>query len=190
MKRILSLTAGLALVLLTGCVTLSIYPYYTSKDVKFDPALLGNWAEADNTNSRPQTWSFEQINAQTYRLIVMDNDEKTEFDTRLFKLKNHAFLDCLPRKHEDFASPCHVLLRVDRLQPILELRLLNYDWLRKLIEKQPKAIRHALIPQASKQGDETEGFVLTAETAELQNFILKHLETKEAWGDALVLKRQ
>lgn len=190
MKRTLLLTAGLALVLLTGCVTLSIYPYYTAKDVVFDPALIGVWADPDKTNADHDTWSFEKSDDQAYKLTITDNDKKTEFDARLFKLKDHTFIDCLPRERPDYSTPCHMLLRVDHLQPTLEMHLLDYDWLGKLIEKQPKAIRHALIEKAGGKAGDHDGFVLTADTAELQKFILKHIKLKEAWGDALIMKRQ
>jgi len=179
-----------ALVLLTGCVTLSVYPYYTAKDVQFDAALLGNWVDPDKTNADLETWSFEKINDHTYRLTVTEKEEKTEFDAHLFKLKDHTFLDCLPREHSDYSTPCHLLLRVDRLQPALELRPLDYEWLGNLIEKQPKAIRHSTISQANAKGDDVKGFVLTADTAELQKFILKHIQTQEAWSKAMVMKRR
>jgi hypothetical protein len=190
MKRIISLTTGLALVLLTGCVTLSVYPYYTAKDVQFDPALLGVWADSGQTNADRETWLFEKTNDQTYRLTVTDKAEKTQFDARLFKLKGHTFLDCLPRDHNEYSTPCHLLLRVDRLQPTLELRPLSYEWLEKLIAKQPKAIRHTAIVEANAKGDDTKGFVLTADTAELQKFVLKHIQTEEAWSKAMVMEKQ
>lgn len=193
MKRPLTLTAGLALLLLAGCVTLSVYPYYTAKDVIFDSALLGNWIEEGKTNADGQVWTFEKINERAYRFTVTDTDkDKFEFDAHLFKLKGHTFLDCLRRDRErdEFTVPGHVLLRVDQLQPTLEVRVLDYDWLKKLLEKNPKAIRHALIPKAGANGNESEDLVLTASTAELQKFILKHLNTEEAWGDAGVMQRR
>ena len=190
MNRIISITAGVVLVLLTGCVTLSVYPYYTAKDVLFDAALLGIWVDPDKTNADLETWSFEKINDHTYRLIVTEKDEKTEFDAHLFKLKDYTFLDCLPREHSDYSTPCHLLLRVDRRQPALELRPLDYEWLGNLIEKQPKAIRHIRISEATAKGEESKSFVLTADTAELQKFILKHIQTQEAWSKAMVMKRR
>jgi hypothetical protein len=79
---------------------------------------------------------------------------------------------------------------VDRLQPTLELRPLSYEWLEKLIAKQPKAIRHTAIVEANAKGDDTKGFVLTADTAELQKFVLKHIQTEEAWSKAMVMEKQ
>jgi len=190
MKRTLLLTAGLALVLLTGCITLSVYPYYTTKDLTFDPALVGIWSEPDKTDADSETWTFEKLNEQAYRLTVKDKDEKTEFDARLFKLKGFTFLDCLPCKHNDYSAPCHVLLRLNQIQPQLEMHLLDFEWLSNLIEKQPKAIRHTMVVEANAKGDNAKSFVLTADTSELQKFVLKHLKTEEAWGKPMVMKKQ
>jgi len=187
MKRILCLSAGLGLILLTGCITLSVYPYYTAKDLTFDAALIGVWSDPGQTNADGETWTFERGDEQTYRLTVRDDDRKTEFDARLFKLKGHLFLDCLPRARTEYFTPGHVLLRVDRLQPRLEMRLLDYEWIGELIEKNPKAIRHAIIP---KSGDHDPAFVLTADTAELQKFVLKHIATADAWKEKVVLQRR
>jgi hypothetical protein len=189
MKQIICLTAGLALTVLTGCVTLSVYPYYTAKDVTFDPALVGVWAEPGKTNADRETWTFERVDDQSYRLTVTEDDKKTGYDARLFKLKGHTLLDCLPRERTDCLIPGHVLLRVDSLQPALEMRLLDYGWLGKLIEKQPKAIRHVMVPGYGQKADD-EMLVLTADTAELQKFVLKHLQTEDAWSDKIEMTRQ
>jgi len=188
--RLNCLTLGLAVALLTGCVTLSVYPYYTTKDLEFDQTLLGTWTETDKADTNPQTWLFEQINRGCYRLTITDADEKTGFDARLFRLTGQSFLDCLTCKQDDFSTPCHVLLRVNRLQPTLELRPLDYDWVRKLIKSEPKTIRHTLLQEATGPGDSPNGFGLTADTAELQKLVRKHLATREAWGEAMTLKRR
>ena len=63
---------------------------------------------------------------------------------------------------------------------------LNYDWLRELVARNPKAIRHIVIKTGDKQEDRR--VVLTADTAELQRFVIKHLKTKGAWDDSLELQ--
>lgn len=187
--RLNCLTLGLAGALLTGCVTLSVYPFYTAKDLTFDPALLGVWTETDKTDSDQDNWTFEKINDTAYRLTVKDDDEKTEFDARLFKLKDQLFLDCQPNDNPDFSTPGHVLLRVDRIQPSLRLRPLDYEWVEDLIEKKPKAIRHAVVMTARPKGDEAKEVLLTADTAELQKFVRQHLKTEAAWGRPIELKQ-
>jgi len=189
MKQTLLLAAGLALTLLTGCVVTSVYPYYTPKDVVFDPALLGVWGDPASTNADRETWTFAKLDDQTYKLVVAEKDKKTEFDARLFKLKQHTFLDCLPRERADYAVPGHMLMKVECISPALELRLLDYDWLGKLLEKNPKTIRHTVVPKPAGESGDGGQLVLTADTAELQKFILKHASNTNAFGEVTGMKR-
>jgi hypothetical protein len=190
MKRLILFTAGLALVWLTGCVVTSVYPYYTPKDVTFDTALLGTWSDPAETNANKDAWTFEKIGSQTYQLTVRDGGETNAFDAHLFTLGGQKFLDCLPRERHEYSSPTHVLLRVKSIQPQLEMYLLKYEWLGKLVEANPKAIRHIITPNPA--GDSKEGGLLTvtADTAELQKFIRKHLKTEAAWSDPMLMQRQ
>jgi hypothetical protein len=189
MKTTIHIATGLALMtLLAGCVVTSVYPFYTPKDLVFEPALVGAWAQADSTNAANEHWKFEKAEAQAYKLTVQDKDERTEYDTYLFKLQGKLFLDLCPRERPDNSLPLHYLLQVGRLEPALEMNMLDYDWLKKLIEADPKAIRHLVVPK--KLGETGEGdLVLTADTAELQAFILKHMATEGAFGKAMVMNR-
>jgi hypothetical protein len=189
MKITLKLAIGLALMtLLAGCVVTSVYPFYTAKDVVFDSALVGVWAELGSTNAANEHWRFEKVEGQAYKLTVQDKEKATEFDTHLFKLRGRLFLDLCPRERPDNSLPLHYLLKVTRLEPALEMQVLDYDWLKQLIEKDPKAIRHIVVPQ--KLGENGDGLLaLTAGTAELQKFILKHEQTEGAFGKREVLNR-
>lgn len=66
--------------------------------------------------------------------------------------------------------------------PTLEMAALNCEWLGILLEQNPKAIRHQVV-----QGGGYKRLVLTADTAELQRFVVKHLKTEAAWVDGLEL---
>ena len=180
--------AVLAATLLTGCVVTSVYPFYHAKDVTFDPALLGVWAESGKTEAGDETWTFARTTDQIYKLTVASNSDTNEFDGRLFKLKDQMFLDLLPGTRQDANVPAHILMRIDSISPQLKMRLLNYEWLGKLIEKNPRAIRHIVVPRsAQNEGGE---LVLTADTAELQRFIRKHLATQDAWVESPVLQKK
>lgn len=189
MKRILLGTAGLALVWLTGCVVTSVYPYYTAKDITFDAALLGTWSDPAETNANKDTWTFEKIGGQTYKLTTEDGSETNTFDAHLFTLGGQKFLDCLPRERHEYTAPTHVLLRVKSIQPQLEMYLLDYEWLGKLVEANPKSIRHVITPGPAGDSKEDQLVTLTAATAELQKFIRKHLKTEAAWGDPMIMKK-
>lgn len=189
MKTTIKIMTGLVLMtLLTGCVVTSVYPFYTAQDIVFDPALVGAWAETGSANAATEHWRFEKAEGQAYKLTVQDKENRTEFDTRLFNLEGRLFLDCFPRERPDHSLPLHFLLKVNRVEPVLEMQALNSDWLKKLIEREPKAIRHLVVPK--KLGETGDGdLVLTADTAELQRFILKHEKTEGAFGDGFVMKR-
>ena len=99
------------------------------------------------------------------------------------------FLDLCPRERPDNSIPAHYLFKVTHLGATLEWSMFDYEWLTKLIEKNPKAIRHTVVP--NKLGESGDGLVvLTADTAELQKFILKHDKTEAAFGKAAVLNRR
>ena len=77
--------------------------------------------------------------------------------------------------------PGHLLVRVSLAQTNLQLALCNGDWLKKYLEKNPKAIAHR---------DDGDGITLTAETRDLQKFMLKHLGKDELFGDYGEFARQ
>ena len=115
-KSNLKLTTGLALLtFLAGCVVTSVYPFYTAKDLVFDPALVGAWAEAGTTNAANEHWRFEKADGQAYKLTVHEKEKHTEFDTHLFKLKGRLYLDLYPRERPENSLPVHYLIKIIRL---------------------------------------------------------------------------
>lgn len=178
-----------AVLLFSGCVVMSIYPYYTAKDVTFDPALLGTWSDPVDTSATKETWTFTKQEAQSYRLEIRGDNKTNAFGAHLFTLSGAKFLDALPCERHEYNTPAHLLLRVTSLQPQLEMHVLNYEWLAKLLEKNPKALRHIVVPKSSCSED-GEMLTLTAETKELQQFIRKHLNDTNAWSEVMVLKKQ
>ena len=180
--------AGLACIV-SGCLTISIYPFYAEKDVVFEPGLIGHWTKPTDAKEK---WTFERKGEQGYELTYDDGKTSHTMDAHLFKIKDQLFLDLFnPKVPEDLtppAVPTHMLLRVFQTKPTLRMAGMDYDWLSKVLEKSPDAIRHHLLVSDDKDKDGQ--IVLTADTAELQKFILKHLKTEEAWKDPFELQQQ
>lgn len=167
---------------LTGCVIVSVYPFYHDKDVVFDPVLVGTWSQEDGG-----TWKFAEAGPTAYRLTYTDGNQTSEMEVRLFKLQGQLFLDLFGKDssdHEPPPIPSHLLLRVDQLGPVTRLSALSYKWVKAAVAKDPKLVRHHVI----KSNDE-EAPVLTADTAELQQFVVKVLKVEDAWEKPIVLKR-
>ena len=179
MQKIIGVAAlGLA-VFLAGCVP-SLNPLYTEKDLIFEPALVGVWNNGDDT------WTFQKRDEKSYALIIRDDDKTAPFVAHLVKLGKYRFLDLCPDKDGLNDSKLegtytmslirgHLFLKVLQIEPALQMVMLDPDWLDKLLKKNPKVISH-------KQNDDGEGIVLTAATKELQKFMLKYADTKDAFG--------
>lgn len=179
-----------ACLLLAGCVVTSVYPYFTAKDVVVDPALVGTWAELDQSDPGNQHWEFARTNGQAYTLLIRQADETNQFKAHLFELRGRRFMDAEPwERPEDFIPP-HYLFQVHRLDAKgLEMSIMSQKWLENLLEAKPKAIAHLWIDRDAddrKQGR----LVLTADTASLQAFVLKHAADTNAFATLFKLVRR
>ena len=55
-KNTIVLLAAMA-VLLGGCLVTSVAPFYTAKDLVFEPALVGDWVE-NGKDADHEVWKF------------------------------------------------------------------------------------------------------------------------------------
>jgi hypothetical protein len=151
---------------------------------------IGVWLSSDSKAKTNECWQFEKLGEQSYKLTIVDSDSKrTEFDTHLFQLDGRRFLDCLPRNREGEGIPPHYLLRVDAIAPQLDLVVMDYGWLQKLVAEDPNAIRHVIVPKPV--GESSDGdLVLAANTAELQAFLRRHAANTNAFTEPTKLKRR
>jgi hypothetical protein len=169
-----------AALLLSACIP-SINPFYTDKDVVFEKKLLGEWQEKDKADE-PQIWNFEEGKDKAYKLTVTEKEGKQgEFEAHLFKLKQDYFLDITASEIGTNVADLikaslisgHLLLRISQFEPELKLAMTDVDWLDKYLKEHPKALAH--------HRDDDRIF-LTAETADLQSFVMKHLGEDELFG--------
>lgn len=175
-----------ALFLLDGCVR-SLHPFYQESDIITDSMLVGSWSEGDSD----EVWKFEkQEDSDVYDLTLIDKNEKAgEFVATLLKLKGELFLDFFPKspdlKTADFYKfhimPVHTFAYVTLDDSNLKMKMPSPKWFKEYVEKHPDALKHEM--------NMDEAFV-TASTEEMQAFWLSHLETDEAFGDFMELKRR
>lgn len=177
-KRTIALIAATAL--LGACIP-SLNPFYTQKDVVFEPKLVGLWQEKEKTDE-PQLWKFEEDKEKVYNLTVTEKEGKQgEFEAHLFKLNEQYFLDIIATEIgtnvADLTTasliPGHLLFRILQFEPELKLAGTDYDWLQKYLKEHPKALAHHV---------ESDRITLTADTRDLQSFVLKHLGEAELFG--------
>ena len=185
MKKSLRIAFLGFLLVIAGCVP-SFHPLYTEKDLIFAPSLVGEWTDKDGK----ETWTFTKSDERAYKLAYTDDKgEKGEFVVHLLKVKERLFLDFYPAdpdlKKNDFYKmhllPVHTFMRVQQIEPTLQMAMLEPGWIRKFLQGNPDALRH------EKQKDE---ILLTAQPRELQAFLLKHWKTAGAWGEWSHLTRR
>jgi len=179
--------------LCAGCVP-SWNPFYTDKDLVFDPTLVAAWKPTEGPAESPETWAFTRASDRSYQLLHTDEEKRqATFDVRLFRLNNQRFIDLyLTRIEGDGLKvnawagvslvPAHILLKVEQIEPTLKLAAMNPDWLKKHLQQRPDAIAHRVMADGS--------LVLAATTADLQKFILAHLADDEFFGGPMELKRR
>jgi hypothetical protein len=188
-KLIPALAIGALGVVLAGCVVASVYPFYTEKDLVFEPKLVGTWKTVPKENEEKETWRFEKLGDKSYKLLVGEGDKIEPYQACLFKLKDTLFLDMISLKDEREMIPSHFFLRLGAIDSTFSYSLLSAEWMAKLVKENPKAIRHHVVQDDPNDADKNH-VVLTADTAELQKFILQHLKTEGAYTEAQVMKRE
>jgi hypothetical protein len=192
MKTVKELTLPLlsaAAVILAGCVVTSVYPFYYEKDVAFESALVGDWK---NTEQPDEHWRFERAGGNGYRITGESGGKTSVLQGHLFKLHGQTFLDLTTAGWKEDIQPepvsSHLLVHIAQLTPTVKLLPMNYGWLKDLLAKDPNAIRHLVIRTGERPEDRR--IVLTADTAELQRFVVKHLKTEGAWETGVELKSE
>ena len=183
-------------ILLAACIP-SVNPFYTDKDVVSDSHLVGEWVDKSNPDN-PTTWKFEQATNNAFKLTMSGEGKTGQFSAHLFKLKQQEFLDIIPADCEYATNqvdviaasmfPGHLLLRVAQIDPVLKLSFCNFDWLGNYLKKNPRALAAHVEYESDTVKDSQ--LILTASTAALQKFVLKHLGTNELFKDYSEMQRQ
>ncbi len=213
MRRPLQLLALVAaVVLLAGCLPVSINPLYTGKDdMIMENDLLGQWQPAKKSESWG-TWTFTQMeDSNQYMVKQQGKDVPTAYLVgTLVKLGDRAFLDLYPRKIEPapkvnnwyaihFLPPKHTFMRLELKDNQLDLKVLSPEALRDLLKEKPDLIAHRLVKMEVPvtQDDMRAGRVremevplLLAESKDLQTFVKKHLDDEHFFKEGKLPPRQ
>ena len=186
MKNIAILSAICLLLICSSCVP-SLNPLYTEKDLMFDGALIGVWAEK---NGR-ETWDLSRSDIDLeYRLRHTDEyGKKGEFSARLVRVGDKTFLDIVPVNpgftQSDFYQghffATHTFVHVAKNGSSVWLSAVEPEWLKDFVARNPDAIRHLKIRDV---------IVLASTPKETQKLLLANLNTREAFSEPVELSRK
>jgi len=162
----------LLVLLLSGCLP-SLHQLYTDETLVFEEGLIGKWrADEDDI------WQFRKAGEKEYELRIYDMEKECgRFEAHLVKIKDMMFLDLYPDSEQindldDFYKlhlmAVHTFMKVDRIDPNLQLRIIDYDEVEDMLEDNPDALKHEVVD---------ERIVLTATTEQLQEFVVANVKT-------------
>ncbi len=179
------ITFYLLAVLLGGCLP-SLHQLHTDETLIFEERLVGKW-KGDEDN----IWEFRKAGEKEYQLRVVDGDDGKEgrFEAHLIELEGMMFLDIFPDGEalEDMQSyylmhilPAHTFMKVDQIDPNLQLRMMSPDAVSHILEDDPTLLKHELV---------NDDIVLTAPTEQLQKFVVEYANVEDVFGDASDMTR-
>src|SRR5688572_6707912 len=127
---------ALALVCFLAACTPSLQPFYTEKDLVFEPALAGSFSE----DKEDPVWTFKKSGERAYELVIKEGEKRSSFSVHLFKLAGEQYLDLYASQNsledcprEDFLKsslvPGHLVMKT-KIGPGLHLQILDEDWLK------------------------------------------------------------
>lgn len=158
--------------LLAGCLP-SLHPLYNDKTLIFKEELIGKWMGDDDV-----LWRFTRAGDKEYELRIREDEKEVgRFSAHLTQIEGLMFLDLYPSDEQlkdlsDFYKmhilPVHTFMKVDQINPNLQLRMIDYDKVKNMLKDDPNVVKHEVV--------DDDRIVLTASTEELQNFVLKHFE--------------
>jgi len=187
----------------SGCIIYSFYPLYTEEDLFPNEILTGEWVQEDDNGTE---WIFEHayfgkkvpenIDSTSYVLSLTecdgDSTRKSEFSVHIIELGGHYFLDFyleefMDDDNLDLASfhiiPVHTFAKLTVEEDRMVINWFDQDWLEDLIKENKIRIHH----------EENDDFILlTAKPRELQKFVIKYVNSEEAFEDGLevILQRK
>ena len=186
MNKITLRTLAALTIALAGCVVTSVYPFYTDTDLVFDPALVGQWVGVEKDGTTKDKLEFKKNGDKEYVVALEENHFlEDKYVAHLFKLKEQLFLDFCPlERHDPDFIPVHQIMKITVTGTRMKTIGIKYDWLTQLLTQNPHALRHVVTKNPKDaNGKAEEHVVLTATTKELQEFVLKNLDTKDAWTE-------
>jgi hypothetical protein len=188
MKTKIFLAAALVAVLLQGCIVKSLHPFYTQDNVLFKKELIATWQDQEGGK-----WFIKPVKEKPNAYEMRWNKEGKDavFIAHLFKLEDEMYLDFFPIGSDSESGltifdlhllPTHSVAKLDILGATeIHFKWLNEKWLGSLFDQNRIKISHEVINDATT--DEDKYYVLTAQTEELQKFIIKYGHEDNAFDD-------
>lgn len=166
-----------------ACLVLTVNPSHDRDSLVWDPALVGDWHNADDNSSL----RIERAEWQSYRIEYVHPIETGQLTGYLTRIGKTTYLDVMPARGQDrgsFLIPVHATLRVVLEGDRLELTALSYDW---FVDRLKKANS---IPGLTVALDEKENALIVNQTNEFRSWLAKQPPEARAFGASAVFTKK
>jgi hypothetical protein len=173
------MAAGLS----SGCLVLSLHPFFEEDAIVFEEQLIGTWESIENA----ATLHIERAEWRSYRIRYEQGAETTELAGYLTRIGSERFLDLAPEHgeaHTEFLIPAHGLFRIEVDGDALRVAPLNHDWFHAMMHdpRPPRGLRLTV--------DERDHVLLTSLTKELRTWLAQWSNHPDVFSPAETLRRR
>lgn len=179
-----------AIVLLfSGCGIFSLHPLYLADDLIVKNEMIGTW---QNEKDKEMFLKIDTIGNMQYEFRMIDDVDTIAFVMGLLKLNNQYFIDLFPT--EDCSGitgdnceswemmvrnylPIHTFMKIDYLDDGIYLTEFDNERLIELFDQKRIRLAHEMA------GEEGDYVVITASTDNLQKFITRYTDDKDAFNE-------
>ena len=181
-RRVLLAVLVVASLLSSGCLVVSLQPFYDGGSIEFDETLVGTWENPDEKN----VIRVDRGEWKSYKVTYPARSGPVVFTGYLTRVGDGRVLDLTLGRSTDPATlliPAHLAVRLQLLGDALTMTGLDYDWFLRETEQ-------GRLPQLAPVLDARKDVVLTAETAALRSWIAAQTRSGNMFADEVRLVRK
>ena len=182
-RRVLGNLAAIVLLLpLSGCLVVSLQPFYDSQTTEFSAGLLGTWDQKDEKASL--TIARGAWNA--YDFTYVEGAESTRFTAHLTRIGTRLVLDLKTATGVETPTgmvQVHWPFLIDQQGDTLAVQALNYDWFKDRLNQQP-------LTGLAAAFDGEKNVVITASTTAVRDWLARHIVSAAVWEEPTSFQRR
>ncbi len=165
----------------SGCLVVSLQPFYDQGTIEFDDRLIGTWLNAEDG----VTVTLERGSWNSYRLVYKEGTRESVFTAYHTKIAGVSLIDLCTETGIETTPvmvPAHSAFRIELADQSLKVSGLSYDWFLEATEsKRLGGLTFGL--------DAKRNVVLTSPTRVLREWLAAHLKQPGVFADPVALTR-
>ena len=181
--------------LFSGCGIFSLHPLFHNDDLIVKNEMIGTW---QNEEDDKMFIMIDTIGDMRYEFSMLDDEDTVDFAMGLLQLKDQYFIDLFPSDDcssiigDDCESwelmfrnyiPIHTFMKIDLQDGAIFFTEFDNERLIELFDQKRIRLAHEMA------GEDNDYVVITASTDDLQKFITRYADDKDAFNETEKYRR-